>query len=96
MKCWLDDSRDPELLGHIDWVWVKTAQEAIELLQTGRVEEASLDYDLGKGMATGLDVLAWLEENPEVKPAKCNLHSADGIGRAAMREVLQRIYPSGK
>src|SRR5512146_2792662 len=45
---WLDDVRDPvALLGLVGFTWGKTAQEAIDLLKTGRVEFASLDHDLG-------------------------------------------------
>lgn len=43
MKLWLDDVRLPPE----GWVWCKTAVEAIEVLATGEVEEASLDHDLG-------------------------------------------------
>ena len=43
MKVYLDDIREtPE-----GWVRVYTAGEAIALLQTGRVQEISLDHDLG-------------------------------------------------
>lgn len=44
---WLDDVRKPWEHGHIGWTWVKTADEAIAALRTGRVTEASLDHDLG-------------------------------------------------
>lgn len=46
MKLWLDYIRKPWEHGCIGWEWVKTAQEAIDLLKTGRVEVASLDHDL--------------------------------------------------
>ncbi len=40
---WLDDKRwSPS----VRWTWVKTAEEAIELLKTKRVRFASLDHDL--------------------------------------------------
>lgn len=43
MKLWHDDIRPaPE-----GWVWARTNAEAIKLLKTGKVEEASLDHDLG-------------------------------------------------
>ncbi len=43
MNLWLDDVRPaPE-----GWVHVKTADEAKALLQTGNVQKASLDHDLG-------------------------------------------------
>ena len=47
MRMWLDDVRDPTTFGYNDWTWVRTAPDAIALLQTGLVIEASLDHDLG-------------------------------------------------
>ena len=48
MNLWLDDARTPptEEASGVIWEWVKTADEAIELLETGTVEFASLDHDL--------------------------------------------------
>jgi hypothetical protein len=46
IKLWLDDICDPVQHGKIGWVWVKTAEEAINLLKTGNVVRASLDHDL--------------------------------------------------
>ena len=43
MKLWLDDIRPaPE-----GWTWAKNIKQAINLLQRNKVEEASLDHDLG-------------------------------------------------
>ena len=47
MNLWLDDVREPWRHGRIGWEWAKTASEAIALLETGKVENASLDHDLG-------------------------------------------------
>lgn len=44
MNLWLDDLRPPPGGG---WHWVKTADEAIDAMQTCDVEFASLDHDLG-------------------------------------------------
>ena len=44
--------------------WAKTAEEAIDLLKTGKVEYASLDHDLGFG-GSGYDVVCWVEENDQ-------------------------------
>jgi hypothetical protein len=45
---WLDDERKPPTYSDcgLHWTWIKTANEAIEVLKTGRVEFASLDHDL--------------------------------------------------
>ena len=50
-----------------DWVRVGTAEEAISLLETGRVVALSLDHDLGDEQAgTGYDVVLHLEERLRV------------------------------
>ena len=59
MKVYLDDEREtPE-----GWVRVYWPHEAIELLKTGKVEEISLDHDLGDDeKGTGYDVVTWVED----------------------------------
>ena len=47
MFMWLDDIRDPKEYGGIGAVWVKTYDEAINMLKTGKVTFASLDHDIG-------------------------------------------------
>lgn len=59
MKVYLDDEREtPE-----GWVRVYWPEEAIELLKSGKVNELSLDHDLGDDEhGTGYDVVLWIEE----------------------------------
>lgn len=110
MKLWLDDIRDPHtaLFGKWDWVWAKTADEAIRWLRTGDVTQASLDHDLtdeqmelggylGKvyedGHKSGYDVVCWLEQHPEFWPREgVTVHSANPAGRARMLQVIERHY----
>lgn len=49
LRLWLDDERNPLHRGLEGWVWVKTVDEAIALVErtTDTWEEASLDHDLG-------------------------------------------------
>lgn len=47
MNLWLDDVRNPLEHGAIGYIWVKTIQEAKDLLKQGGVVRASLDHDLG-------------------------------------------------
>lgn len=47
MNLWLDDVRDPREHGAIGFVWVKTVEEAKRVMETGTVQRASLDHDLG-------------------------------------------------
>ena len=47
MTLWLDDVRDPKQYGFIGATWVKTYDEAIDALKSGKVTRASLDHDIG-------------------------------------------------
>lgn len=120
MNLWLDDVRDPKAHGAIGFVWVKSVDEAKQLLATGDVDRASLDHDLGacdvcldgrtelewlqahdyqqmpncSHFGTGYDLVCWMEETghwPKHKPA---VHSANPVGAARMRQVIQRHYES--
>lgn len=106
MKMWLDDIRDPWKYGKGGWVWVKTAEDAVALLKSGDVEEASLDHDLsyeqmikggfeGKiyddGEGTGYDVVCWLERNPQFWPKNgTSVHSMNPAGRQRMEQVIHK------
>lgn len=101
MNLWLDDIRDPSSFGCIGYTWVKTAQEAIALLETGEVVKASLDHDLSLKATlgdwaheeTGYDVILWLEENPSFWPPRgVRVHSANTVGRQRMQVVIDRHY----
>lgn len=60
MRVWLDDIR-PAPPG---WVWTKTVPQTIKALESGRVTDLSLDYDLDvtDPKRKGIEVLHWLEE----------------------------------
>jgi len=112
MKLWLDDARAPWKNGCLGWTWIQTADDAIALLKTGNVEEASLDHDLTEqqtvrggtygvvyddGYSTGYDVLCWLEANPQFWPPKgVRVHSMNSAGAARMHEVIERHYRNKK
>ncbi|MFA6904438.1 MAG: cyclic-phosphate processing receiver domain-containing protein [Gallionellaceae bacterium] len=59
MKVFLDDERNtPD-----GWIRVRWPNEAISLLETGKVTHISLDHDLGNDFrGTGYDVLLWIEK----------------------------------
>ena len=96
MRVWLDDLREAPP----GWVRVRTPEEAIGLLETGDVTEASLDHDLGllggERERTGYDVVLWLEREvaegrwiiplPEIR-----VHSANPVGRARMERAIVSI-----
>lgn len=97
MKVWLDDIRDPQVWHHIGWVWAKTADEAIELLSTGKVTHISLDHDLDIQATigntptekTGYDVICWMEEH-NVWPSIVKCHSSNPAGRARIEQVIRK------
>jgi hypothetical protein len=84
MRVFLDDQRTtPE-----GWVRVYWPEQAIELLQSGRVVELSLDHDLGDDdHGTGYDVVLWIEEAVALhgfKPPRIHVHSANASAREKM------------
>lgn len=100
MKLWLNDVRDPEIFGLVDWTWVKTYEDAIEALKSGQVECASLDHDLGGwpiiggilGEKTGYDLVCWMEEQNVWPLGGTVVHSQNPIGADRMRQVIERHY----
>jgi hypothetical protein len=91
VKVYLDDER----VAPAGWVQVRWPEEAIVLLQTGRVTELSLDHDLGDDEhGTGYDVLLWIEEQVvchEFVPPAINIHSANPAARRRMEEAVRAI-----
>ncbi len=97
---WLDDIRDPVKHGCAGWVWAKTAAEAIAYLKTGRVRRASLDHDLSIEQTlgqtvegpSGYTVVCWMEEYNAWPPEGTAVHSMNPIGKAKMKQVIERAY----
>lgn len=100
IRLWLDDLRDPTHHGRVGWTWVKTADEAIALLQTGRVVQASLDHDLDihatlglpPTTRTGYDVVLWMDANNVYPPCGVDVHSMNPTGRPRMIEALHALH----
>ena len=100
MKLWLDDIRPPWKYGCVGWIWVETAAEAIALLETGQVTEASLDHDLSikatlgnwGGETTGYDVVLFMKEHDIWPKDGVRVHSLNPAGRARMQQVIDRHY----
>lgn len=98
LHLWLDDERDPnspttQTLFHATGqeVWVKTAQEAISLLQTGKITHISLDHDLGEHSDTGMTVAKYIEEaafHGTLPRLEWTVHSMNPIGRKNMEAAL--------
>ena len=106
----LDDERDPrEWLPHIrwwrgrdpkeldEWVWVATAAEAIALLESEDVVEASLDHDLGDAeeVGDGYEVAVWIEEKVATDytyiPPTLHVHSSNVGGRQRLEAAVASI-----
>ncbi len=91
MKVYLDDERTTPG----GWHRVYWPDEAIALLETGKVTEISLDHDLGDDeRGTGYDVVLWIEEAVITKgfvPPKIAVHSANSSARQKMELGIQTI-----
>ncbi len=91
MRLYLDDQR-PTPPG---WVRVYWPDEAIALLETGKVDEISLDHDLGDdARGTGYDVVLWVEEAVALRgfrPPKMVVHSANSSARQKMLAGIAAI-----
>lgn len=91
MKVYLDDERPtPE-----GWLRVYCPDEAIRMLETGNVEEISLDHDLGDDeRGTGYDVILWIEEAVALRnfrPPRITVHSANSSAADKMRAGVLSI-----
>jgi hypothetical protein len=92
VKIYLDDLREaPE-----GWIRVLTYEEAIEGLKTGKVEQISLDNDLGTEKE-GYDVVKWIEQQvfeTNFRPPKIYTHSANPVARGNIKrgkEAIERM-----
>ena len=91
MRVFLDDERaTPD-----GWVRVYWPSEVIALLETGNVQELSLDHDLGDDeRGTGYDVILWIEEAVALRsftPPKISVHSANSSAREKMLSGIRAI-----
>jgi len=92
MKVFLDDKRETPN----GWIRVYTANEAIELLLNGQVEEISLDHDIGieEEVGNGYKVLKWIEEQVHTtnyKPPIMTVHSDNAPARLRMELAIRSI-----
>ena len=91
MRVFLDDERPcPDGRVRVHW-----PEEAIALLETGQVEELSLDHDLGGDQhGTGYDVVLWVEEAVALRgfrPPRVSVHSASSSARQQMDAGIAAI-----
>jgi len=76
------------------FVAAKTAEECILLLEEESVDILSLDYDLGWGSPTGLEVARYIAETGRY-PRRIYMHSSSPSGRERMYQVLRSALPPG-
>jgi hypothetical protein len=98
MKLWLDDLRTPP---DDTWTWVKTVDDAITLMKTGAVAEASLDHDLGQDdqgqqLPEGRRLAYWMAENDCWPTESIAVHSANVVGVEYIVGVVERYGPFGR
>ncbi|HZT91252.1 MAG TPA: cyclic-phosphate processing receiver domain-containing protein [Gaiellaceae bacterium] len=91
MRLWLDDER-PAPDG---WHATKDAAEALSLIRSGKVVEASLDHDLGNEPYNGYWILKSVEEDlargVRYSVPTISIHTANPVGRRNMRAALESI-----
>lgn len=94
MRVFLDDERETPA----GWTRAYWPDDVIALLQTEKVEELSLDHDLGDdARGTGYDVVLWIEEAVALRsfvPPRMHVHSANTSARDKMRlgiEAIERL-----
>lgn len=93
-RIWLDDERVPKFDG---WTWVKTSQEAIDLLTAMRdageeYEIISFDHDLG-GDDTSRRVMYWIIEHEFFPTSEVFIHTANNVGREYLYGMAERYMP---
>lgn len=100
MKLWVDDER-PAPDGE-DWLSVRSSQRAIETIKrwdearathqgVTRLEEVSLDHDLG-GEDTGFKVLDWMIEH-NIWPEVLTIHTSNPPARKRMLQAANVEAP---
>ncbi|MEZ9321658.1 cyclic-phosphate processing receiver domain-containing protein [Vibrio sp. 10N.286.51.E5] len=93
MKVYLDGCRATPS----GWTRTYTPKQTIELLKSHRVDELSLDYDLGddENIGTGYIVLLWIEEHVlnygYAPPSTISFHGSNLAARGKMLAVIEII-----
>lgn len=91
MKLYVDDRRPcPE-----GFVKCENAKEAIALMSSYDFDTVSLDYDLGYGEDTGLDILIMMKGLGK-QPKRILIHSSHPIGRERMFAFASENFPSSE
>ena len=94
IKLYLDDIRIPSK----EWILVKTATDCINYLKSWKIDNLSLDHDLGeneKEVGNGYQVLLWIENqvyiNNNYFPPKIVIHSSNSSAKIKMEQAIKSI-----
>jgi len=85
---YLDDER-PTPYG---WHRCYHVHEVVKLIKANEVRKLSLDHDLGDGEKTGYHLVLWMVENGRWPREKPVVHSANPVGAAVMRAMIDRWF----
>ena len=95
MRIYLDDIREPTPDG---FARCYSVNEAIRLMETGHVEFASLDHDLGDfeyDGGDGIKLILWMAEHDVWPTEGIRIHSMNPVGRQNMDALIRRYGPYG-
>ena len=90
MKLWLDELSEPPTL---EWTWVRTVEEAMDLMETGAVTHASLDSDLSTDMSAGRKLVSWMAERDLWPTEELAIHAANPVAVEQMAGIVARYGP---
>jgi hypothetical protein len=80
---WVDDVRSPPM--EFRGLWAETYDHAIYVISCTKIESLYLDYELGIGDKTGMDILKYIVENKVLIP-HIRFNSSNEEHCAEMRE----------
>jgi len=96
INIYMDDIRDvpDDMTGSTVWVPIRKAEDVIYLLKKGVVDDMSLDHDMGRDtygeLMNGYELLCWMERNNVWPAGNIRVHSANPVGAAKMRAVIEK------
>lgn len=93
INVWIDDTRKPPIDPEKSYVWVKSYDEAIGIVDSGPIDSISLDYDLGYDK-TGYDIACYIEKKISLNKMKRPIllcHSMNLFGKQKINAVINRL-----
>lgn len=92
MKLWIDDIREPSS----EYLWIKSVNKAIQLLETDadKVTLIDIDHDAGEYASDGGDyykILDWMEMMG-INNIPIHIHSMNPVGCQRMMAIIQKNH----